>query len=81
MNLTKLYQTIAQNACETIAWPDSGSFCNLLTLKDGLFLPPTFPENGPVALVALVSPDSNPSAMSLVEECLSVRSPFLQEVL
>jgi hypothetical protein len=79
MKLPALYQTIAQKASETTAWPDSTSFKRLLHREnaDSPLRPPVFEAGtGPLSLIALFTPTSNPAALPLIHDCLSVRKAF-----
>jgi hypothetical protein len=76
MKLSALYHTIAQKACETTAWPDSTSFKRLLHREnaDSPLQPPVFEAGtGPLSLIALFTPTSNPAALPLIHDCLTVR--------
>jgi hypothetical protein len=79
INLSSLYQQIRDQAIQTPHWPASQTISQVFDCGNNVCHTPSFKDgNGPVALVALFSESHNPSALPLIQNCLSQFDQFIQ---
>jgi hypothetical protein len=81
INLSSLYQQIRDQAIQTPHWPASQTISQAFECGNNVYHAPSFEDgNGPVALVALFSESENPSALPLIQNCLSQFDQFIQDL-
>ena len=81
VSLSSLYQQIREQAIQTPHWPAAQTIRDAFEFKDHAYHAPSFDDgNGPIALVALFSESDNPSALPLIQDCVSQFNQFTQDL-
>lgn len=81
INLSSLYQQIRDQAIQITNWPASQEISQQFERHNNVYQAPSFQDgNGPIALVALFSESENPSAVPLIQNCLSLFNQFIYDL-